>query len=78
MILDTLKIILMKEDELIPIDDINDEYDDYIKEIDIRNKRLKIPTKIKNEEEIESLLALIGSPDSINLITDIDKNYYGN
>ena len=65
------------KDEILSVEDINKELDDFFDDMEVIDKRLKIPTKIKDEEEIDSLLELIKSPDSINLISDIDKNYYG-
>ena len=65
------------KDEILSVEDINKEFEDFFDDMEVIDKRLKIPTKIKDEEEIDSLLELIKSPDSINLISDIDKNYYG-
>lgn len=50
------------------IDEINQQFQDFQDDLTLREKRLKLLTSFKEEDELDDLMSLLKSPDKINLI----------
>ena len=58
------------------VEDINKELDEFYDKMDLIDQKLKLLFKFKDEDELDSLMALLKSEDKIDLMTELDKHYY--
>lgn len=58
------------------VEDINKELDAFYDEMDLIDQKLKIPSKFKDVDELDSLMTLLKSEEKIDLMTELDKHYY--